>query len=59
MSLAEEAKAIETESKGGHEVKGEPHEANLKTMQDLSKRNFALPLSHFWSCKVFYYLGIM
>ena len=58
MSLAEEEETIKAESKGGHEVKFEPHEAILRTMQDLSNRNLALPLSHFWSCKVFYYLKI-
>ena len=55
MSLEEEGLAIITENQGGHELKGDGHEAYLNRKQELYNRSMALPLSHFWSCKVFFF----
>ena len=55
MSLEEEGVTIMTETQGGDELNGDGYEAYLNRKQDLHNRSMALPLSHFWSCKVFEY----
>ena len=56
MSLVEEGGTIKTENIGEHELKGEANETYLNRKQDLDNINLALPLSHFWSCKVTFFL---
>ena len=53
MSLVEEGG--KNENIGEHELKDEANETYQNRKQDLDNINLALPLSHFWSCKVFFY----
>ena len=51
MSVVEQKDKFKTNNKRELELKG--HEAYLNRKQDLENRIQALPLSHFWSCKVY------
>ena len=56
MSLMVEGGTIKTENKEEDEMKGEANEAYMNRKHDLDNIDLALPLSHFWSCKVFFFL---